>query len=398
MRQIFILLFLLAVIGLSNKTNAQIPTNGLVGYWPFTGNANDESGNSNNGTVHGATLTTDRFGTPNKAFFFDGTNDYIDVPNNQSLFSNESTISFWLKIESLTHWTSFIRSGGSGSNDGWKGYCLAYMIPENKFVYEDYNGTGYEADVSFYQSNLNITGWNNIIIVRSSNRCKIFINNNIIAQDSNLVPYAKPVLTSLIFGANTGGTSAFVHGSMDDIRIYNRILSNTEITALYNETTCTNVSVNDTTIYYVSNNAFASISPKIYFERIDSLTTLIGDCDSIISRYSKYIYNPTYCSVTDTLIIDVTLTGITPPNNSNTIKIYPNPAHTFVIINTGNFSVMTDYTIEIDNMLGQTVFQTLTNQQIFQVDINSFGGYGTYFVKIFDNSSNLITTRKIILQ
>ena len=52
---------------------------GLIGWWPFCGNANDEAGNGNNGTVNGATLTTDRFGNPNGAYEFDGVDDYIDL-------------------------------------------------------------------------------------------------------------------------------------------------------------------------------------------------------------------------------------------------------------------------------------------------------------------------------
>jgi len=58
-----------------------VPTDGLVGYWPFNGNANDESGNGNNGTVNGATLTSDRFGNSSKAFSFNGTNNFINVVN-----------------------------------------------------------------------------------------------------------------------------------------------------------------------------------------------------------------------------------------------------------------------------------------------------------------------------
>ena len=60
-----------------------VPTSGLVGYWPFIGNANDESGNGNNGTVTGATLTADRFGNSNSAYSFDG-QSYIRVPHNQN--------------------------------------------------------------------------------------------------------------------------------------------------------------------------------------------------------------------------------------------------------------------------------------------------------------------------
>lgn len=58
-----------------------IPTNGLVGWWPFNGNSNDESGSGNNGTGYGATLTTDRFGNANSANSFNGVANYILVPD-----------------------------------------------------------------------------------------------------------------------------------------------------------------------------------------------------------------------------------------------------------------------------------------------------------------------------
>ena len=62
-------------------SKSQLPTNlqnGLVAFYPFCGNANDESGNGNNGTVNGATLTTDRFGNLNSAYSF--SNSTISVP------------------------------------------------------------------------------------------------------------------------------------------------------------------------------------------------------------------------------------------------------------------------------------------------------------------------------
>ncbi|MFM7978911.1 MAG: hypothetical protein ACKPKO_06305, partial [Candidatus Fonsibacter sp.] len=87
-------------IGTSFATVAQnvpsyMPTNGLVGWWPFNGNANDESGNNHNGTVNGATLTSDRFGNVNSAYSFDGINDYIVTSNINNGIPGDYTLSVW---------------------------------------------------------------------------------------------------------------------------------------------------------------------------------------------------------------------------------------------------------------------------------------------------------------
>ena len=93
----------IAIFGIATMTIGQVPTyvpaNGLVGWWPFNGNANDESGNNNNGTVNGATLTSDRFGNSNMAYNFDGINDYISTfRSGYTTFS----ISLWCKLPSPT--------------------------------------------------------------------------------------------------------------------------------------------------------------------------------------------------------------------------------------------------------------------------------------------------------
>jgi len=79
---------------------AQIPTNGLVGWWPFDGNANDKSGNGNNAQVNGASLTQDRHGNYGHAYAFNGFNSFIRIPNS-SLFSVQNnssiTIACWIK-------------------------------------------------------------------------------------------------------------------------------------------------------------------------------------------------------------------------------------------------------------------------------------------------------------
>ena len=78
-----LLLTAVATLGLTAATMAQnvpsyVPTNGLVGWWPFNGNANDESGNGINGSVNGAILATDRIGNLNDAYSFND-NSSIDL-------------------------------------------------------------------------------------------------------------------------------------------------------------------------------------------------------------------------------------------------------------------------------------------------------------------------------
>jgi len=102
-------LTLIAAIILATSAFAQVPnyvpTNGLVGWWPFNGNANDESGNGNNGTVNGATLTVDRNGISNNSYLFDpALNSNINIPFSNSLNSIQTgiTLSAWIYMDGGT--------------------------------------------------------------------------------------------------------------------------------------------------------------------------------------------------------------------------------------------------------------------------------------------------------
>src|SRR5664279_2298442 len=78
-------------------------TSGLVAWYPFNGNANDASGNGNNGVVYNATLTTDRFGNANSAYDFNGSSSYVDIPQNgilNGLITN-FTLSAWIYQRSV---------------------------------------------------------------------------------------------------------------------------------------------------------------------------------------------------------------------------------------------------------------------------------------------------------
>lgn len=118
---------------------------------------------------------------------------------------------------------------------------------------------------------------------------------------------------------------------------------------------------------------------------------------SITDTCVNTITDTAHISVTDTLVIN-TITGFAPPNQINTIRVFPNPANDHITIHYGNFTSMTGYQLKIENSLGQQVFQTSISQQSNYLSLNNWGGNGLYFVKIINPQGNTIDIRKIVIQ
>ena len=92
-----------------------IESGGLAAHYTFDGDATDQSGNSNDGTVEGAVLTTDRFGKSNSAYYFDGENDKIKVPFTESLkIEDDITLNLWVNNEETGYETDFLLRSPNG--------------------------------------------------------------------------------------------------------------------------------------------------------------------------------------------------------------------------------------------------------------------------------------------
>jgi hypothetical protein len=348
MKKKILLLIAVATLGLTAATMAQVPnyvpTNGLVGWWPFNGNANDESGNGNNGTVNGATLTSDRFGNTNNSYSFDSlqTNN-IDFGNLVSNFgSSDFTVSLWFTISSSPGYLISKRYDEICTvNNNW------WVLSPNGFEICQGGNTGYVNLTSNNYTYVNNT-WNLISIVKNSNQFNLYINGILINSVTSNVPFninnSAKMLSGLVY-APISGTIGKHNGKIDDIGIWNRALSQQEITALYNGNIC--------------------------YQTI---------------------------TVTDTLLINMGITGFNPVTFNNTIKIFPNPTNDHITIDYGNFSSLNGYQVKITNSLGQQMFQTAINQQSNYVSLASWGGNGLYFVYIIDPQGNTLDVRKIVLQ
>ena len=246
MKNKILMLIAFATLGLTFATMAQVPnyvpTNGLVGYWPFNGNANDESGNGNNGTVNGATLTTDRNGNINSSYSFDGTNcsTYIDVNLNTSTIQNshEYSISFWvLKAGAgcMIHprILEFYSNNNGALQFNWDVVNTDYLSVET------INTTGLFQNITCYNQNW-LNTWNQIVFTVKSGQACLFLNGSLINSFSFV---GQPNLTTAgSFGRMNHPAYNTMNGKLDDIGIWNRVLTQQEVTALYTSTptsTCT---------------------------------------------------------------------------------------------------------------------------------------------------------------
>ncbi len=255
MRRPILAFALFMSILLHGQVPGYVPTDGLVGWWPFTGNANDESGNGNDGVVEGAMLTEDRFGMPNSAYSFDGATEHIRVANSSSLtFDTAFSISFWLNVPD----NSYPNSGPAARvpigkqadpNTGGIGFetldnvgtcCGPQVFIQGYGAYED-------------TSAIILNEWHHLVGTYDGQVLKLMLNGNVLGADSAPGTDLSGIIEDLYFGRE-GDLGRPYKGVLDDIGFWNRALTDQEIEYLY-----LSGSVNVTEM---DHNSTPSISPN----------------------------------------------------------------------------------------------------------------------------------------
>jgi len=198
---------------------------GLVAYYPFNGNANDESGNNNHGTVYGAQLIPDKFGNSDSAYNFDGVDDRIDLGNNTNLhISNAVTLSALIKSENNTENAYIIRNGLY--------YDLQYgmgITTSGQLRFSWYDG---EFKLVVTNEAIPLSQWSHIAVVRKiDNSIEIYINGVLKSQGQATQETGGGGAVS-IGSSQPGNDFQDFNGVIDELRIYNRALSVNEINQL----------------------------------------------------------------------------------------------------------------------------------------------------------------------
>jgi hypothetical protein len=210
-------------------------TNQLAAYYPFNGNANDASTNGYNGTVHGATLTTNRFGTPNAAYAFNGAQNYISIPENIFNPSNSAiTISVWVTTDANSYANTEYIFDKSSVNGEMAIYSSANQFEFGVSLSNPRTGISVSAALSsscvthlvcVYQQGQGIWLYTNGVLASSLTG----IPNSTLWKDPSGYPLASAIG---IYDYTPGPFDAF-HGVIDDIRVYTRALSTAEVQQLY---------------------------------------------------------------------------------------------------------------------------------------------------------------------
>ncbi len=211
--------------------NICVSSNGLTAYFPFNNNAKDESGNSNDGTINGVTPVADPTGKLYSAYRFDGVNDYINIPSTSISSIYSFTVAAWVRNLDAT-----FGDGSSNHIFTFNDPTTAIGLDKNFKYFLKMGWSTYRGSIDVYSaSTFPDTNYHHVAGVYDYGNSifKIYVDGKL--EGTNTYNLTVPIRTSPHYiGDWEGGTGHYSwKGDIDDVRIYNRVISEYEIQQLY---------------------------------------------------------------------------------------------------------------------------------------------------------------------
>jgi hypothetical protein len=311
---------------------------GLVAYYPFNGNARDESVFRNDGTVDGAHATTDLHGSTGKALLFDGMNDFVSLEGALPV-ADVFTISFLALSQNETGYSNILSDGGSNTSGNnflinFHGNNIGIRADKNAALnYEDFG------PVELQDLGL-VNNWVHVVWIMTPSCSRIFVNG---------------ILKSTIYetGSNVGyhddksyigvrnlllAPENYFRGKLDEMKIYNREFSEAEVMSLYQS----------------------------------------YDFDTACQLYGS--------------------TGTISEIDNSKISVFPNPATDYVVVETTELTEFGDDQIRIVNMSGNTVYSTSFSAYRNEINVPALQGQGLFILQVYSPNGIIKASKKVIFQ
>lgn len=230
-----------AILGIAQaQVPDYVPTDGLVAWFPFNGNAIDESWNGHDAEVDGASLSLDRFGNSASAYAFDG-NDRIFPSNPEGFPVAERTTSIWMKSNvGVTGGRALFGYGGGSCGNSW---LLTYNNQGNQpYAYHSFELQGHcnAFATAAAMPSAEFENWHHIVLRTSEEGTDIFVDGVLSAESATFVNNTQPACAVLGSIPSPGGACVYQdssnelwNGLLDDFAVWNRALTDEEIGLLY---------------------------------------------------------------------------------------------------------------------------------------------------------------------
>lgn len=296
LKNYFTLLFCFCVSIVFAQPPAYVPTEGLLAWWGME-NANDATTNGNTLTAYNLTATTDRFGTANAAYSFNGSSSYLTRTSIGHTFTQAGSfsVSIWIKKASNTTGNVAIMSGTTASlNFIWLVQCDA-----TKAIF----GTNKQQSAWFWTNattNYVLNEWEHYVGVYTANTMTFYRNG--VLQGTTTNTHTNVSQASLPIWIGRGVSGNYFNGSLDDIGVWNRALTPNEITALYEST--------------LSVDPFAAPSIKVYpnpasdFLQWEVAAENIGTSYQIFDDLGRIVASGTVVDTTTEIVVSSLKTGM----------------------------------------------------------------------------------------
>ena len=399
-----------------------VPTAGLIGYWPFTGNANDASGNGHNGIVSNANLAPDRNNNSNAAYLF--VNSYINLMGLPINFKNDFSFSYWQKLNSFSNAKVIV-----DMNQNYVCNGTPAIWQYNDSIRIGNCGTVANAP-SLGGGNELKTAWVNYTFTSKNDTVRMYKNGAFLFKSYKLWPATDSAQITL---ANSGNTASVLYSYpsdivLDDIGMWNRILDDCEIGNLYNGSifsiTTQPLSQNATVGSTITFSAGANISSVTYqwqyrqnsagtFTNLTSggqysgVTTNILTVSNLLptnngQQYRCVIKSSLNCTLnTNAGNIVINGTAVGSAGNMPEVMLYqsqPNPSNGNTVIRYDLGNKKTPSVISIVDVSGKIVKYTAIDgagKGEVQIDKNELQG-GVYFYSLFVAGIKVATKRMMI--